>query len=367
MKKKNFSQIDCMKLSEISNNIAFEAFVKYHSLQHWYYLQLQEGQILLESEKKSWIVNELKRINQQNLLLWTEWQKIDKLASEKKINLFLFKGIALSKQLYDDAFLRSTRDIDIFVDFNDWYIAEDIFLTLGYKRVKPNFELNDVQLKQIKNHLHHFSYYHSVKKVLIELHWQLFVPEMLMPQGAKIMFGKQNNDKHEGLIRYNPNVLLHYLMVHAAMHHWFKLVWLSDMDRLIRNNSIDWNEFNMLTSTFRDERMVNVSFALLQEYFETPINKEIKLNKAEQKIYKIAQKSIENKDNFLILKGVKRIKRAYFLSLFKKDWSYKWYCWYAPMTNLEDWKTLPLPNYLFGFYFVFRPFLWFYHNYLKKR
>ncbi|NSW46544.1 MAG: nucleotidyltransferase family protein, partial [Bacteroidales bacterium] len=346
--------------------IKFDTFVKYHSLQHWYFLKFQKDPFLLGNEDKKLIENEIKNVKLQNLLLWTEWQKIERLALEKKINLFLFKGIALSKQLYNDAFLRPTRDLDIYVDFNDIVTAEEIFLALGYKRVKPNFVLNEVQLKKLKNHLHHFSYYHSTNKVLIELHWQLFVPEKLMPHGARIMFGKQNNEKHEGLFRYNPNVLLHYLMIHASMHHWFKLVWLSDMDRLIRNNSIDWNEFNMLTSTFRDERMVNVSFALLQKYFETFVNKEIKLNKAEQKIYKIAQKSIENRENFLTFKGIKRVKRVYFLSLLKKDWIYKWYCWYAPMTNLEDWKSLPLPNYLFGFYFVFRPFLWFYHNYLKR-
>ncbi|HNV94976.1 MAG TPA: nucleotidyltransferase family protein [Bacteroidales bacterium] len=341
--------------------------VLYHSLQHWFYFKLSEKNTLEKSFILPNLMDELKKNKQSNLLLYSEWRSIWNLAKEKNIKLFLYKGLALSEQLYGDALIRASRDLDIFVDFSCLSITHDLLLSLGYKRVKPDFDLNEIQLRQIKNHLHHFSYYHTSKKVLVELHWQLFVPLSIM-KNSEILFNNIINNFNDDLLpHYKPEVLLHYLMIHAAMHHWHKLGWLSDMDTLVRQNKINWQEFDEYTCAFDDERMVNVSIQFLINFFETPIPNHKSLNKQESKIYKLALKSIEQRENYLSFKGIKRIKRAYFLSLLKSSLTYKFYCWYAPMTNLEDWKTMPLPGYLFGFYILFRPFLWFYHNYLKKK
>ncbi|MGQ9848309.1 MAG: nucleotidyltransferase family protein [Bacteroidales bacterium] len=345
------------------NNPDLIDFIKYHSLQHWFYLKKTDK----EEIKSKWIYDEIKKVKQTNLVLYGEWISIWSLAKKNNINFYLYKGLALSEQLYGDALLRPTRDLDIFIDFNDIFKAHSILLSLGYTRVKPNFDLNKRQLKQIKHHLHHFSYFHKKKKVLIELHWQLFVPMLLMKNGGLLFKNITNNLNEEYFPRYKPEVLLHYLIIHAAMHHWFKLLWLADMDSLIRGNKINWSVFDDYTKVFDDKRMVNVSFKLLEVFFETPIPFRIVLNKTELKIYDIAIKSLLNRLNFLTLKRIERLKRVYYLTLLKKSLRYKWQCWYAPMTNLEDWKTLPLPNFLFILYFIFRPFLWFYHNYIMKK
>lgn len=348
-------------------NADFINFINFHSLQHWLYFKFSNKSTAENALIFLTLQRELKRIKQSNLLLYSEWRSIWHLAKEKNVKLFLYKGLAISEQLYGDALIRASRDLDIFVEFADISNAHDLLTSLGYKRVKPDFELNEIQLRQIKNHLHHFSYYHPIKKVLIELHWQLFVPSSLMKNG-EILFKNLTNDFNEVILpHYKPEILLHYLIVHAAMHHWHKLSWLSDMDTLVRKYNLNWKEFEQLTCTFDDERMVNVSFHFLINFFETPIPDNKSLSNQEKKIYKLALKSIEHKENYLTLRGIKRVKRAYYLSLLKRSVGYKYQCWYAPLTNLEDWKSLPLPNYLYGFYFLFRPFLWVYHNYLKKK
>lgn len=345
------------------NTSDFIDFINYHSLQHWFYLKKNDKNEIYLTK----LFDEIKKVKQNNLLLYGEWKSIWSLAQKNNIKLFLYKGLALSEQLYGDALLRPTRDLDIFIDFNAIYNAHSILLSLGYIRVKPNFDLNERQLKQIKHHLHHFSYFHKKKKVLIELHWQLFVPSSLMKNEDLLFKNITNNFNEDHFPRYQPELLLHYLIIHAAMHHWFKLVWLADIDSLIRSNKINWSVFDDYTKVFDDERMVHVSFKLLDVFFETPIPFHYSLNNVELKIYDVAVKSLINKQNYLALKGIKRIKRVYYLTLLKKSFWYKWQCWYAPMTNLEDWKTLPLPKFLFGLYFLFRPFLWFYHNYLIKK
>lgn len=345
------------------NDDDFIDFINYHSLQHWFYIKKSDKNKIYFTV----LFDEIKKIKQNNLLLYSEWKSIWSLAKKNNIKMFLYKGLALSEQLYGDALLRPSRDLDIFIEFNAISKVHSIFLSLGYTRVKPDFDLNEKQLKQIKHHLHHFSYFHKKKKVLIELHWQLFVPSLLMKNGELLFKNITNNVYDEYFPQYKLEILLHYLIIHAAMHHWYKLVWLADIDSLIRNNKINWSVFDDYTKVFDDKRMVNVTFKLLEVFFETSIPFHVSLNNVELKIYDIAVKSLVNRQNYLILKGIKRIKRVYYLTLLKRTFRYKWQCWIAPMTNLEDWKTLPLPNFLFGLYFLFRPFLWFYHNYLIKK
>lgn len=336
----------------------FQALVIHHSL----YPYFEKKKI---SEKyKSKLMSDTKAKRLHSLTLWVEWQKIYKESQLKGIKIILFKGLSLSNQLYGDSYYRPTRDLDLYVDEKDLYQADSIIQFYGYKRFKPDFELNETQKHQLKKHLHHFSYYKAENKVLIELHWQLFTPKSLFDKNdANILLNIIS--EQEGLYHFKPEWLLHYLIVHAAMHHWFKLIWLYDMDVLIRQDKIDWSEFFRLEKIFMNERMVHVSFRLLQNIFETPLPQSIDLRGCERKIYNMAIKSIVYKQNFLALTGLKRFKRPYYLSLLKPQFSYKIACWFAPFTNLEDWKTIPLPRYLFGFYYLFRPFLWFYHNFMK--
>lgn len=345
--------------ADFCNAGKFQNFVFHHSLYHYFEVKA------LNDEFKSKLVSDAKLKKLQSLTLSVEWQKILNESRSKGIKIILFKGLSLSNQLYGDAFFRPTRDLDLYVDEKDLYQADSIIQLFGYKRFKPDFDLNETQKQQLKKHLHHFSYFKAENKVLIELHWQLFTPESLFnKREAGISFNILS--EQDGWYHFKPEWLLHYLMVHAAMHHWFKLIWLYDMDTLIRQNKIDWDEFVRLEKIFGNERMVHVSFRLLQDIFETPVPQSFVLRGSERKIYKIAIQSIAYKQNFLALSGIKRFKRPYYLSLLKSQWSYKIACWFAPFTNLEDWKTLPLPRYLFGFYYIFRPFLWFYHNFVKK-
>lgn len=346
--------------TDFNNAEEFRQFVVHHSLFHYF------DRKVLKDEFKQKLVNDEKIIRLKSLTLLVEWRKIFNEFKAKGIKIILFKGLSLSQQIYGDAFCRPSLDLDLYIDEKYLDSADTIIQSLGYKRINPNFELNRTQKHQLKKHLHHFSYFKAESRVLVELHWQLFTPKNFFDKEEANIFSNIMFEQ-EGLYFFKPEWLLHYLILHGAMHLWFKLKWLYDMDILIRKNIINWNEFERLEKIFENERIVHVSFQLLNDIFETPLPKSLVLESIERRIYTLAIKSIFFKQNYLALTGISRIKRPYYLSLFKAQWSYKLACWFVPLTSLKDWKILTLPRYLFVFYYVFRPFLWFYNNYLIKR
>jgi hypothetical protein len=344
------------KLSGNFNQINdFISFCKYHNLHHWY-SNIEQ----LSLEQKNVLAQDFQLKKLHSLLLLDEWNKIKK-HSNNKVSIHLIKGISLSNQIFNDPLLRPTRDIDLWVDFDDIFICDFIFKEIGYKRIKPEFDLNFKQLKYIHNHIHHFTYIND-KNVIIELHWQLFTPKSLFNNGENIFKELPNNE----LTLYPIEWLLHYLIIHGSMHHWFKLFWLYDVHTIISLKKIDWDIFFKQAKQFKDYRMINSSFYLVNNIFGTEIPYEFRLNNVEKRIVDYSLKSIVKHQNYLLLEGLGRTKRSYYLSLLKPGFEYKLKTWFAPFTTLEDWKTVKLPAGLFWLYYVLRPFIWLYNNYLKK-
>ncbi|MCX7861677.1 MAG: nucleotidyltransferase family protein [Bacteroidales bacterium] len=337
------------------NNNDFVSFCRYHNLHHWYSLQNINNTKIKEAIQKEYHNRKL-----HNLLLFNEWKKINSFANSK-VNIYLFKGIALSDQIFGDITVRPTRDLDLWIHFNDLTIIDYLLKDIGYKRIKPATELNYLQKKYIHRHIHHFTYINE-QKVVVELHWQLFTPKKLYPFDEHFFHTKKSHLLHH----YANEWLLQYLIVHGSLHHWFKLFWLYDVHWLISHHTIQWQIFDNLTDKLNNQRLVNVAFYLSQKLFDTDIPKEIALNKTERKIAEYCVKSIYLNENYLLFKGLKRFKRIYYLSLLKKNWKFKLNVWVAPFTTTEDWKILPLPSGLFWLYYILRPFIWFYANYIKK-
>ncbi len=334
----------------------FISFFKYHNLHHWY-SNLEN----LNFEQQNVLKQDFQAKKLHNLLLLDEWNKIKK-HTKSKISIHIIKGISLSNQIFNNPLVRPTRDIDLWISFDDIFICDFILKELGYKRIKPEFDLNFQQMKHIHNHIHHFTYINN-KSVIIELHWQLFTPKALFSKGENIFKEISNSD----ISIYPEEWLLHYLITHGSLHHWFKLFWLYDVHALISSKKINWDIFFKKADEYKNYRMINTAFYLSRNIFGTEINSEIKLNNVENQIVAYCLESIVKQHNYLLLEGINRIKRSYYLSLLKPKLVYKIKTWFAPFTTTEDWETAKFPSSLFWLYYLFRPFLWFYNNYLKKK
>ncbi len=326
---------------------SFINFVEYHNLHHYF-----EQNTNLTPNQKEVLTNLYRKKKLHNLALLDEWTKIIN-TNHNRCQLFLYKGIHLSKQLFNDPIIRPTRDIDIWVNKNDVLTAEQVLTECGYVRIKPNFKITTVELKHIFKHIHHFTYLNQ-RNIVVELHWNLLTPRFLFKDGEQVFQTVQNNHNMEP---FPSEWLLHFLIIHGSKHLWNRLIWLYDISCLLKTQTIDWKRFYSFRQSYHNERMVNVCFFLVKELFKTEIPDTSKLNKTENNIAKICLESIIGQGNYLRQDNINKFKRAYYRSLFIPGIK-KIHLWLAGSTTQDDWERLRLPARLFWLYYLLHPFLW---------
>lgn len=69
----------------------------------------------------------------------------------------------------------------------------------------------------------------------------------------------------------NNEVLLAYLAIHGSRHLWERLEWIVDLDRLVRNNRIDWEKVLRVATQFNGKKMLLLGLYLSKLFFQTPL------------------------------------------------------------------------------------------------
>ena len=103
------------------------------------------------------------------LQLSGETESISKLFTKHKLPVLFLKGPTLSADLYGDISLRTSSDIDLLIPINDLEKVDQLLCKAGYE--KDDYiqtVLNDWKWRH-----HHFTYFHSDKKIKLEIHWRL--------------------------------------------------------------------------------------------------------------------------------------------------------------------------------------------------
>lgn len=299
------------------------------------------------------------------LSLSAEMLRLQNLFERKKINTIPIKGPALAYQIYNDPGKRNSLDLDFLANPEDLETISELMINEGYKQIKPGFKLSPKQSKVHKKLIHHYYFKNPNTDLLVEIHWKLITPYSLFTNAEKMFF--ESTISSQPFIKIKPELLLHYLIVHGSMHRWYKLFWLKDIQEiLINNNNFDYNYFNELTKYFRDERMVYLTFSLVKLIFNYDIPKDFQINSINKSIIEPALRAIKTEEEKLHKRTFERVIRFYYIIKLKHGLKHFFSCLKAPGTNYLDWKTLPLPDYLFFMYYPLRPFLWFWSVFVNK-
>lgn len=320
------------------------------------------------------LYQEYKENTFQMLHLSGEMERVSKLFTENNIRLLFLKGPAIAADIYGDISLRTSKDLDILIPITDLKKAEQLLLNCGYEKE----ETSPVSTKRKWGSIH-VSYYHSQKKIQIEIHWRLYRPPAKEPNFDELWKRKRISKLTSyPVYLFGKDDLFLYLVNHGAKHGWFRLRWLADIDQIIRKSNITKENYSFQKKY--QLHLIGQALILASQLFETPIHEEIlplTKEKRSRKLAKLAKFYIVEMGHISINQSSKdalanynkhhpftkksSIKKLFYVNLYK----------YSVKTNIqklifvlrilnpnsEDVKTLRLPKPLNFLYFPLRPFL----------
>ena len=183
------------------------------------------------------------------------------ICAQRKLPVTVLKGMALVGDIYADPGTRSMGDIDLWVRPENWTEVIEIFLAHGFRDIsKTRWEANSFKCLLRKSDP-------STLEVDVELHQRLFFNE------TNLIDWRTVEMPTPGLKKLATEDLLVHLMGHLAYQHTFlKLVWLFDIDLLIRKyEKLDWTRVISLVSQLKQRRSASAVLFACEKHFGTPI------------------------------------------------------------------------------------------------
>ncbi|UJF34307.1 nucleotidyltransferase domain-containing protein [Paenibacillus hexagrammi] len=294
----------------------------------------------------------------QMLYLSSEMEGICKQLGERHIRSLMLKGPVLAQELYGDVSLRTSKDLDILVSIDDVERAESILVSQGYV---VDHEFPRV-LEDWKWRFHHISFLHPEKRIQIELHWRLN-PDMGKEPGFELLWDRS---RVSAITKYPVHFLgkedlFLFLVSHGARHAWFRLRWITDIDKIV-HKGLEWPVLRELLLEYNCTHVGGQALLLVSDLFKTPIDQEILSITKGQLQRKLARNSlifIKNTVNLCSephaeLDKLYR-KYMYLLRWGQQKWNFIIRRFYPSSLDAE---ALPLPKALHFLYVPLRPFLW---------
>ncbi len=182
-----------------------------------------------------------------------------------------YKGAVLSQQLYGDAAMRSSTDIDLVVPLDRYPVARARLQQLGYH---SRAEMSERQEQSLFGWLGHAPF--SADATLVELHWR-FAPRHLpfrldvqdaIGRGATLVIG------NTAVPVMADDDLLAVLSMHGARHLYERLEWLAGVVRLAGRTSVSPAELLSRARELRGARMLLASLLIAEAVLNAPLGPE---------------------------------------------------------------------------------------------
>lgn len=340
--------------------------VKYHGVAPLIYYHFKRHISVLIPQS---ILNNLELYYRQNtarnLALSYELIKIVKILRDNQIPVLPYKGTVLAEYIYQNISLRCSCDIDIIVPKSDLHKVKNILVNANYQLVcviNNNLKLNPPLQWQSE-----YLMATADHKILIDVHQKITNSSFFYPLSMSYIWDDLTEITffNEKLSYFDPNKLFFILATHGNKHCWEFLSWLCDLVSLIthKREELDFDKILLIAEKNSQLRMILLTLSLCQKLFllDIPSHIQDKINQ-DKEINNLMHQSIKNMFSaerkpfedavftkfkfYLQLQNTYQGKLRQILSMMD----------FLISPNLRDWDFLPLPQNLYLFYYLIRPF-----------
>ncbi|MCX6183277.1 MAG: nucleotidyltransferase family protein [Bacteroidetes bacterium] len=230
-------------------------------------LQLFLADQFTDSLQQKITADSRKAFRQQKTLL-----ELNALFQQNQLSFLLLKGLALNQILHGNKLCRPSLDIDLLIAPNELFRINNILLAAGWKRTSPEFEIKENQKEVLIKNFDQFLYHHPEKKVNLEIHWRLFRNNYILPLSFQDIWKEKQTIKigNTEFSTMGNAQYLAYLLLHGFQHAWERLMWLVDLDILVKKSSeVEINNLIRLSEKHGFDKQLSITFALLEDLLKT--------------------------------------------------------------------------------------------------
>jgi hypothetical protein len=230
---------------------------------------------LLPAQVRSSLAERVRLANLRAGVLVGELLEIVDAFEQRGIEVVAHKGPALSLLAYGRVGARDSVDLDLVVRESDVDAAERLLRERGYRRSLPG-DLSpraDRAWRRVGNEIEFVGDW-----IFVDLHWRLFptwLPFRLEP-GPLWPLAQRVSLAGGTLRTWSREVQLVAHCLHGAKDRWRKMLWLCDVDRLVRGiPAPSWDTVVALGEAARGRRALGLGLLLAHRLLGTPLPPEV--------------------------------------------------------------------------------------------
>jgi hypothetical protein len=266
------------------------------------------------------------------------------------IRMVALKGPALAAQIYGDATLRQSTDLDLRVRERDVARADSLLRDLGFEPNIPHFD-RPLHRRYFMALIHEMQYVDWRRSAVIELHWRpVFNPFLI---DFEEDWPGHTEDVSIGRVRVQvpaPIEQMIFLCLHGTKHHWGALRWLFDLVPLLESR-VDLLALRAHAERIHAWPYVLQALILLHEYLGITFPPEWATESVDAKLtHRLAWCRRQLAEDFVAVD-------PHGMDHLGAGWRYSAYNTLLRILQVPaDWAQFPLPGPLIPLYVPLRPF-----------
>ncbi len=182
-----------------------------------------------------------------------------------------YKGVALAETIYGDIALRQSGDIDLLIHVQDLPRVREALRALSYQ---PHLHLSEPEEQAYLKSGYECAFDSPAGRNLLEVQWAIQPRFYAVDVDMDAVFRRAVAISVAGRTMRTPSSedLFLILSLHAAKHVWGRLIWLSDVARIMNVSSLNWDFIASQAKTLGIVRIVRVCLILTSQLLGAPVS-----------------------------------------------------------------------------------------------